>query len=109
MSIGERKVTTPDRLPAWAAEQVPIGMDDAATVLGVSRRYLVDVLRDHPHFERRGVKKVFYPEHIAGLREALRQRVAMGAPERSPQAALDPMPDRAFERAIALAQGGRRK
>lgn len=105
MSAGERKGTTPDRLPAWAAEQVPIGMDDAATVLGVSRRYLVDVLRDHPHFERRGVKKVFYPEHISRLREALHQQGAVEAPDRSPQAALDPVADRDFERAMALARG----
>ena len=98
-----------ESLPEWAAVQIPIGMDDAAMVLGVSRRYLVDVLRNHPHFERRGVKKVFYPEHIAGLREALREQSAMGAPDTSPQAALEPLADRAFERAMALARGGRGK
>src|SRR5690606_35060011 len=58
-------------LPAWAGNLVPVDMDGAAVLLGVSRRYLVDVLRKHPHYERRGVKKVFYPEHISQLRAAL--------------------------------------
>jgi hypothetical protein len=58
-------------LPAWTAQLLPVDMDGAALLLGVSRRYLVDVIRKHQHFERRGVKKVFYPEHIAALKVAL--------------------------------------
>lgn len=42
-------------------------MDDAAVLLGVSRRFLVDTLKRHPHYERRGTKKVFYQEHIDRL------------------------------------------
>ncbi len=52
-------------LPAWAQSIVPVDMDDAAMLLGVSRRFLVDELKEHQHYERRGAKKVFYPEHIA--------------------------------------------
>jgi hypothetical protein len=54
-------------LPAWAEAIVPVDMDGAAAVLGIARRTLVDVIRDHPHYERRGTRKVFYPEHIALL------------------------------------------
>jgi hypothetical protein len=46
-------------------------MDGAAVLLGISRRFLIDAIKDHPHFERRGAKKVFYPEHIAALQIAL--------------------------------------
>ena len=58
-------------LPEWAQAIVPVDINGAATVLGVSRRYFVDLLKVHPHYERRGTKKVFYPEHITALREAL--------------------------------------
>lgn len=58
-------------LPDWTKSLVPVGMDDAAMLLGVSRRFLVDKLKSHQFYERRGSKKVFYPEHIALLREAL--------------------------------------
>lgn len=51
---------------------VPVGMDDAARALGISKRTLVDVIRDWPHLcERRGRKRVFYPEHIDGLRKEM--------------------------------------
>lgn len=55
-------------LPAWAQNIVPVGMDEAAILLGISRRFLVDVIAKHQHYERRGVRKVFYPEHINRLR-----------------------------------------
>ena len=55
---------------AWII--VPVGMDDAARALGVSKRTLVDVMRNWPHLcERRGRKRVFYPEHIDGLRREM--------------------------------------
>jgi len=47
-------------------------MDAAALLLGISRRFLVDVIKRYPHYEPRGSKKVFYPEHIRLLREALK-------------------------------------
>ena len=50
----------------------PVGMNDAALALGVSRRTLVDLVKAHPLYEVRGQKKVFYPEHIDGIRRALR-------------------------------------
>lgn len=56
--------------PAWLV--TPVGMDDAASALGVSRRKLVDLVKEHPLYEVRGQKKVFYPEHIDGIRRALR-------------------------------------
>lgn len=55
-------------LPIWAQNIVPVDMDGAAILLGVSRRFLVDVLREHRHYELRGTKKVFYPEHIEKLK-----------------------------------------
>ena len=56
---------------AWAIQ--PLGMDDAAKALGISRRTLVDVLKRLPYFEARGSKKVFYPEHIASLRREMHE------------------------------------
>jgi hypothetical protein len=53
----------------WAV--VPIGMDAAAVSLGISRRTLTDWLKEFDHFEWRGSKKVFYPEHIASLRREI--------------------------------------
>jgi hypothetical protein len=55
---------------AWVIE--PVGMEDAARALGVSRRKLVDLVKAHPLYEVRGQKKIFYPEHIDGIRRALR-------------------------------------
>lgn len=56
--------------PAWA--EAPLDMNGAAEALGVCRRTLTDILSRFPLFESRGRKKVFYREHIEGLREALR-------------------------------------
>lgn len=58
-------------LPSWTDSLVPVDIDGAALLLGISRRFLVDVLQSHKHYEPRGNRKVFYPEHIAALREAL--------------------------------------
>lgn len=66
-----KKKTRNVDLPAWAADMQAIGMDEAAIVLGICKRTLTDMLKDHPHYELRGrVKKVFYPEHIMQLRKA---------------------------------------
>lgn len=68
----------------WHVE--PIGMDDAARALGVCRRLLSDILARHPHYETRGRtgrKKVFYPEHIDRIREAL-QCEKTGNPNSTP-------------------------
>lgn len=46
-------------LPDWAKAMQPVSMDGCAIVLGISRRMLVDVIKKHPHYERRGAKKVF--------------------------------------------------
>jgi hypothetical protein len=55
-------------LPSWATDLTPVDMDGAAVLLGISRRFLVDVIGQHKHYEQRGNRKVFYPEHIARLR-----------------------------------------
>ncbi len=74
----------PGELPAWAQELVPITHDDAAKVLGVNKWQLYELLREHPHYETRGRKRLFYPEHIKALREATavdmrdREAAAMG-------------------------------
>ncbi len=68
----------------WHVE--PIGMDDAARAIGVCRRLLSDILARHPHYETRGRtgrKKVFYPEHIDRIREAL-QCEKTGNPNSTP-------------------------
>ena len=57
------------RSPAWVPE--PVDMDGAARALGISRRTLIDTIKALPHYELRGRKKVFYPEHIASLRRGL--------------------------------------
>lgn len=92
------------KLPEWAEKIVPVDMNGAGMLLGVSRRFLVDVLRDHPHYELRGAKKVFYPEHITRLREALSSPASIkprvGA-YRTPSLPISA--DDVFERAMALA------
>lgn len=95
-------------LPTWAVE--PIDMAGAAATLGVSRRTLVDALKDYPHYERRGSKKVFYPEHIKALREGLatwqdlrRKRAATGSSTPAAPLVADAF-DRALERVTNAAR-----
>lgn len=45
-------------LPEWTKTILPVNMDQAAILLGVSRRFLIDAIKTHPHYERRGSKKV---------------------------------------------------
>lgn len=90
-------------LPEWARLMVPVDMNGAALLLGVSRRFLIEALKQHPHYERRGAKYVFYPEHIATLRSELAsQRSA------TPKKAVSAMPlarsaESAYEAALKLA------
>lgn len=51
----------------------PLDINGAAAVLGVSRRTLTDAIQAMPHYELRGRKKVFYPEHIAALRKDMHE------------------------------------
>lgn len=67
------------KLPAWAEAQSPIDMDQCAVVMGVSRRWLIDLLKQYPFYELRGRRKLFYPEHVEALREALRQAASARA------------------------------
>ena len=61
-------VTLEPELPRNRAVRItPLDIAGAAKVLGVSRRTLVKLLKAHPHYERRGIRKVFYPEHIEAL------------------------------------------
>jgi hypothetical protein len=92
-------------LPEWARLMVPVDMNGAALLLGVSRRFLIDALKQHPHYERRGAKYVFYPEHIATLREELASQEST-----SPKEAISGMPlarsaGSAYEAALELASG----
>jgi hypothetical protein len=48
-------------------------MDGAAVALGISRRSLVYAIKLHPHYELRGNRKVFYPEHIDRLRRDMHE------------------------------------
>ncbi len=78
-------------------------MDEAAFALNVSRRFLVDVIAEHKHYEPRGVRKVFYPEHIALLREAI---LCQGSARKNEKAPASGMPlelstESAFEKALS--------
>lgn len=90
-------------LPAWTQNIVPVDMDTAAILLGVSRRFLVDEIKRHPHYERRGVKKMFYPEHIALLREKMSCQALSPKPATVSGTPLEPSTESAFEKALALA------
>lgn len=57
--------------PSWVV--TPVGADGAAAALGISRRTLDEFLRGFPYYERRGKKRVFYPEHIELLRKEMNQ------------------------------------
>ena len=50
---------------------MPLTLDQAAKELGICRRSLTAWLDKFPYCERRGIRKVFYPEHIDALREAI--------------------------------------
>lgn len=65
-------------LPSWAIQ--PLDMDGAAIALGVCRRTLVEIIKKHPYYERRGKKKVFYPEDIKRIREGLKNCKKRGNP-----------------------------
>jgi hypothetical protein len=63
-------------LPDWC--EIPIDIKQAALVLGVSKRKLIDALKAAEvkaglHFELRGTKKVFYRENILALRKVMTQ------------------------------------
>lgn len=60
-------------LPEWALKHLPVDHPQAALLLGVSERKLWALLKEHPHFERRGRKNVYYPEHIEELRRVTAQ------------------------------------
>lgn len=90
-------------LPSWAEKLVPVDMDEAAILLGISRRFLVDVIAEAPHYERRGVRKVFYPEHIALLREAIACQTSSSKPVKASTTPLGLLPESAYEKALALA------
>lgn len=90
-------------MPDWAQKILPVDMEEAAVLLGCSRRFLVDVIRDHQHFERRGTRKVFYPEHIALLREAIACRSSKSNGGTASLTPLAPSVESAYDKALALA------
>lgn len=76
-------------LPGWAVE--PLDAAGLARALGVSRTTLRGILERHPHFELRGRKRVFYPEHVQRIRDGLeaeRRAVPAGRP-RAPRVKSD--------------------
>lgn len=90
-------------LPDWARQMQPVDMAGCALVLGISRRTLVDVLKKHPHYERRGTKKVFYPQHVDALREALACPISSSNRAKASGTPLALLPESAFDKAWALA------
>ena len=49
----------------------PLNMKAAADALGICKRSLTAYVKDFEYYERRGSRKLFYPEHIDALREAI--------------------------------------
>ena len=84
-------------LPKWAEAIVPVDMEGAAALLGIARRTLVDVIRDHPHYEPRGTRKVFYPEHIAALKLAIETAPPASRQEALRREILNRLPSRSIE------------
>jgi hypothetical protein len=82
---------------------VPVDMNGAAVLLGVSRRFLVDVIKVHKHFEPRGAKKLFYPEHIALIREALSCQTSNCKSGKEFGMPLEPLAESAYDKALKLA------
>ena len=94
-------------LPLWAAQIEPLNMGEAARVLGMSRRKLSDEIRTHPYYERRGTRKVFYPEHIDALRREISQcQVSGSLKEAASTTPPEPLPGSALEEALALVTDG---
>lgn len=94
------------KLPEWAQDMLPMGHKEAATILGVAPSHFYRLLKAHPHYEWRGNKRVFYPDHIRKLREALdgdrEEREAMAREIRRIKAVEDDMREM---RANAKARG----
>jgi hypothetical protein len=88
---------------------VPVDMNGAALLLGVSRRFLIEALKQHPHYERRGAKYVFYPEHIAVLRAELASQGSTTVKRSVSGIPLARSPESAYEAALELANGKRPK
>lgn len=53
--------------------EIPVGMDEAARHLGLSRRTLTEVIKRHPFYSRGGRANVFYAGDLEKLRRALRE------------------------------------
>lgn len=74
--------------PTWA--DPPLDMEGAARALGICRRkltaFLNQDLKGRTLYETRGRKKVFYREHIAGIREALNCQKTGNRPGRKKKA-----------------------
>lgn len=87
-------------LPPWAVE--PLDRKQAAAALGVSLRTLTDKLKTAPHYERRGNRQVFYPEHIALLREAFSCPTSPSKADEASGKPLAPSGESEFDKALAL-------
>ena len=65
---------SPSDASSWAVQ--PLDRAGAAKALDVASRSLTDILKrigdSAETHEKRGRKKVFYPEHITNIREALK-------------------------------------
>ena len=57
----------------YPAADWPIGMDDAALMLRMSRRTLTSLIGRHPHYLQGGRRKVFEERDIAALTAAIRE------------------------------------
>ena len=49
-------------------------MDEAAKKLRISRRFLQDIIKDHPYYKAFGSKKLFTDEDVSRIIEAMSRR-----------------------------------
>lgn len=78
-------------------------MNEAASVLKISRRRLTDLVQEFPYYYSNGIRKLFTQQDIDNLVEAMRNR-----PHKDPRYRVkrttvpSQSPDRALERALKL-------
>lgn len=88
----------------------PLKMREAAVLLGVSYRTMIDVVKNLTptvHFDERGARRVFYPDQIERIRrDGWASRSNGAALSRGP---MEPCEANAYGKALELATQAKRK
>lgn len=53
--------------------ETPVGMNEAARHLGMSKRTLTELIKKHPYYSRGGRANVFYADDLDKLRRVIRE------------------------------------